>query len=154
MYRSLGGIAPASPGYATVTIAPQISPTLDPASANATVRTVRGVVASSWHRHDGHICVDGQVEVVTLQVAVPVGMLGDLRLPLLGRAASQVSVGARDVGASATEKGELSLWAAGAAVADVDQGAGWLRRAARVEGVALALGVAAAELQLVVREAC
>ena len=109
MYRSLGGIAPASPGYATVTIAPQISPTLDPASANATVRTVRGVVASSWVRHDDRLCVDGQVELVTLQVAVPVGMRGELRLPLLGRAASVVSVGARDVGASATEKEELSL---------------------------------------------
>jgi hypothetical protein len=154
MYRSLGGIAPASPGYATVTIAPQISPTLDPASANATVRTVRGVVASSWVRHDDRLCVDGQVELVTLQVAVPVGMRGELRLPLLGRAASVVSVGARDVGASATEKEELSLWAAGAAVAGVEEGAVWLRRTARAEGEALALDVAAAELELVVREAC
>lgn len=42
MYRSLGGISPTSAGYATVKIAPQISPKLDPASANASVSTVRG----------------------------------------------------------------------------------------------------------------
>ena len=54
MYRSLGGIAPASPGYATVTIAPKISKMLDPVSVNASVATVRGVVSSRWMRHTAH----------------------------------------------------------------------------------------------------
>ena len=82
MYRSLGGIAPASPGYATVTIAPKISKTLDPVSANASVATVRGVVSSSWTRHTAARCVDGLASLVTMQVSVPVGMLGDVHVPL------------------------------------------------------------------------
>lgn len=50
-YRSLGGIAPGAPGYATVTIAPQVSKTYGPSSVNATVTTIRGRVQSSWVRH-------------------------------------------------------------------------------------------------------
>ena len=81
MYRSLGGIAPASSGYATVTIAPKISKTLDPVSANASVATVRGVVSSSWTRHTAARCVDGLASLVTMRVSVPVGMLGDVHVP-------------------------------------------------------------------------
>jgi hypothetical protein len=131
MYRSLGGIAPAAPGYAAVKIAPVISPTRDPASANATVQTVRGAVASRWERHAVGACTGGEFHragancaawpsvltenayqrselgpqfvptlcnlcpgdaeattrqlLVTMRVTVPVGMKGEVHLPLLGR---------------------------------------------------------------------
>jgi hypothetical protein len=53
MHRSLGGIAPATAGYATVAIgtcitvqygAPQVSKSIGPSAFNATVSTVRGTV--------------------------------------------------------------------------------------------------------------
>ena len=89
MYRSLAGIAPASAGYSTVSIAPKISPTLDPAAVNASVTTVRGVVTSSWTRHSGNGCVNGLAGHVTLRIGVPVGMLGEVHVPLLGEPASK-----------------------------------------------------------------
>ena len=89
MYRSLAGIAPASAGYGTVTVAPKVSPTLDPAAVNASVATVRGVVTSSWTRHSVNGCVNGITGHVTLRIGVPVGMLGEVHVPLLGEPASK-----------------------------------------------------------------
>jgi alpha-L-rhamnosidase len=93
-YRSLGGIAPASAGYANVSIAPQISRTLGPSSVAASVQTVRGLVASNWTRLDG----DGSSCFVELSVSVPVGMRAMIALPLLGRAADNVTVGEASFG--------------------------------------------------------
>ena len=50
VHRLLGGIAPAAPGYVTVTIAPQVSRTTGLSAVNASVDTVRGLVKSSWTR--------------------------------------------------------------------------------------------------------
>ena len=93
MYRTLGGIKPTSAGYATVRIAPTISPTADPSSANVSVTTVRGVVTSIWKRHtqvhvgaqNGRIINNascGQV-LVTMEVSVPVGIKSTVHIPLL-----------------------------------------------------------------------
>ena len=49
-YRSLGGISPARPGCATVTISPDVSPTEGPSGVNMTVSTVRGTIALHWTR--------------------------------------------------------------------------------------------------------
>ena len=155
MYRSLGGIAPASPGYAAVTIAPKISKTLDPVSANASVATVRGVVSSSWTRHTGARCVDGLASLVTMQVSVPVGMLGDVHVPLLGRSASQAVVTAREHRAGGSPH---TVWGAGAAQAGADLA--WLRSPPQAQGQAEAetevvlLEIAASELELVAKVAC
>lgn len=150
MYRSLGGIAPASPGYAAVKIAPQISKTLDPASANATVSTVRGVVKSSWTRHSTGdelaSCTDGRSPLVTMAVSVPVGMLGDVRIPLLGRDPAAVVVEETRVG------GTLRVWAGRAVDATVS--AVWLQKLPRVEGGSLVLETGAAELELATFERC
>ena len=51
LYADVGGIRPTSPGYATVAIAPKISQTLGPAGVNASVRTVRGTIETSWTRN-------------------------------------------------------------------------------------------------------
>ena len=157
MYRSLGGIAPASPGYATVTIAPKISKTLDPVSANASVATVRGVVSSSWTRHTGARCVDGLASLVTMQVSVPVGMLGDVHVPLLGSSASHAVVTAREHRAGGSPR---TVWGAGAAQAGAELA--WLRSPPQAQGQAEAetetevvlLEIAASELELVAKVAC
>ena len=154
MYRSLGGIAPASPGYATVTIAPKISKTLDPVSANASVATVRGVVSSSWTRHTAR-CVDGLASLVTMQVSVPVGMLGDVHVPLLGQSASQAVVTAREHRAGGSPR---TVWGAGAAQAGEELA--WLRSPPQAQGQAEAetevvlLEIAASELELVAKVVC
>ena len=105
MYRSLGGIAPLSAGYATVSIAPQISKTLGPSGVRAAVNTVRGRVASNWTRHsEERASADGCF--VELSVSVPVGVAATVQLPLLGRDAAVVTVDEAHFG---------RLWGGGAA---------------------------------------
>ena len=159
MYRSLGGIAPAAPGYATVTIAPKISKTLDPVSANASVATVRGVVSSSWTRHTAARCVDGLAPLVTMRVGVPVGMLGVVYVPLLGSSASQAVVTAREHRAGGSPR---TVWGAGWGAGATQAGAelAWLRSPPQAQGQAEAkteavlLEIAASELELVAKVAC
>jgi hypothetical protein len=217
MYRSLGGIAPASPGYGTVKIAPQISKTKDPASANATVSTVRGKVRSAWKRHDdndelimndvsisdlaaakpqhsmheedpplaaarvaclgragGNVTSSGVRRVVTMWVSVPVGMLGEVEVPLLGHDPDRVTLLARETTTTSTSSAKnvgltATIWAGGPA-AHVGASAGgsdasgvvWLRSAPRAEaalgntdseeaaggGVVITLETTAAQLEL------
>jgi hypothetical protein len=153
MYRSLGGIAPASPGYATVTIAPKISKMLDPVSVNASVATVRGVVSSRWTRHTAMPCLDGLASVVTMQVVVPVGMLGEVHVPLLGQPSSQVVVTARELRAGGTPR---MIWGAGGRQAGAELA--WLRSPPQVQSKAEAetvlLQVVASELELEAKVAC
>jgi hypothetical protein len=160
MYRSLAGIAPASAGYGTVTIAPKVSKTLDPAAVNASVATVRGVVTSSWTRHKrGSGCFNGLATLVTFRIGVPVGMLGDVHVPLLGEPASKVVVTVRDnhttngVGSSLPRV----VWGEGAdSLADTELS--WLRsppKAARTEGAEVVmLEVAASELEIEAKVSC
>jgi hypothetical protein len=91
MYRSLGGIAPATPGYATATIAPQISKTLGPNAVNASVLTVRGVLKSSWVRHEQLKGKFGEC-LLEMRVTVPVGSLARISIPLLGLSTENVSI--------------------------------------------------------------
>jgi hypothetical protein len=159
MYRSLAGIAPASAGYGTVTIAPKVSKTLDPAAVNASVATVRGVVSSSWTRHTAMPCLDGLASVVTMQVVVPVGMLGEVHVPLLGEAASKAVVTVREyratssVGSSAPRA--RIVWGEGSPPSTE---LSWLRSPPQVQSKAEAetvlLQVVASELELEVKVAC
>ena len=90
MYRSLGGIAPATPGYGVVTIAPQVSQTEGPSAVNASVSTIRGVVESRWIRHPHSLCRLSAEQrgalvgtVFELHVHVPVGSRAKVTVPLL-----------------------------------------------------------------------
>jgi len=140
MYHSLGGIAPASAGYATVTIAPKISKTLGPSSVAASVQTVRGLVKSNWTRHEkGSRCF------VQLAVSVPVGMHATIDLPLLGRAPGAVAV-------EEVEVAHGALWRDGAATGRAAS-LGWLRAPPRAAaeaggGHVLRLETAAGEFTL------
>lgn len=146
-YRSLGGIAPGLPGYETVKIAPQISRSAGPASANASVATVRGIVASAWTRHAGCAAGGRSAPLLTLQATVPVGMHAEILVPLLGHDAATVSIDAVTAGAA------LRVWDGGSA--ELLARPAWLRRAAHVQRGALALDTAAmAEVQFVVRVRC
>ena len=87
MYRSLAGIAPAAPGYARVSIHPEVSKNEGPDGVNSSVATVRGTVSSRWSRVPE---ADGCV--LTLTVTVPVGMTGDVLVPMMTSIAEDVTV--------------------------------------------------------------
>ena len=70
------GVAPQA-GYASVTIAPQVSKTNGPSAVNASIATVRGTIKSSWVRASN----DG-VDPFELKVTVPVGSHAVVRVPL------------------------------------------------------------------------
>lgn len=71
LYTVLAGIEPAAPGYAAVTVAPQVPAGLDHVAAS--LDTVRGRVAGSWTRHGG---------ALTLTVTVPPNSTATVRVPL------------------------------------------------------------------------
>ena len=162
MYRTLGGIAPASPGYASVTIAPQISRTLDPASANASVKTVRGVVTSNWTRHEltTESCrregsrmgsrARGLAARLTMRVSVPVGATGELQVPLLGHTSETVVLAACDLG---SDEEPTVIWAAGRDVSAIGASA-WRHGEVIAEADRIVLSVAAAALELTLRVSC
>jgi hypothetical protein len=152
MHRSLGGIAPATAGYASVTIAPQVSKSIGPSAVNATVATVRGTVRSAWVRPSNL-----SVEPFELWVSVPVGAHAVVRVPALLEArhmatARLVEVGEADLnGARDSGGGGVELWpplpsTGGGAVA---QQVEWLVAAAQLVGSddhrAIELGVSAGE---------
>jgi hypothetical protein len=99
MYKRLAGITPSSPGYATVSIAPLISRTVGPSSVNATVQTIRGPVSSMWIRSAGEegaleeglpSITDSTRTILQFSCTLPVGVEGEVAVPLLGRPSSHV----------------------------------------------------------------
>jgi hypothetical protein len=74
-YKSLVGITPKSPGYATAHIAPQGIGHSNLTHADATVSTPYGDIASSWALVDGKL---------THRVTVPVGVSATVAVPVAG----------------------------------------------------------------------
>jgi alpha-L-rhamnosidase len=79
LYTRLGGIEPAGPGYASVTVAPQVPPDVNRVAAS--IDTVRGTVASRWSRTAGAFDLD---------VTVPVNVTATVSVPVFGAAGSSV----------------------------------------------------------------
>ena len=71
LYTQLAGITPASPGYRTVRIAPQVPSSLDHAAAS--IDTVRGTVASAWTK---------SADSLRLEVTIPPNATATVRVPL------------------------------------------------------------------------
>jgi len=158
MFRSVGGIAPASPGYGTVAIAPRISATRDPVAVNSTVQTVRGQVSSNWTRHDAASCVDGRTALLTLRISVPVGMRGVVYVPFLEHSVSAALVEEVKLGAGDGTKSPTMthvLWPPTDSDAKgPDSRPVWLRATPRIERGMVVLEMKAAELQLRVSITC
>ncbi|MEV6636840.1 family 78 glycoside hydrolase catalytic domain [Actinoplanes sp. NPDC051470] len=70
LYRSIGGVAPASPGYQRILIAPRPDGTLTTASSELT--TAYGPTASAWSRSGG---------TLTLRVTIPPNTTATVRVP-------------------------------------------------------------------------
>jgi alpha-L-rhamnosidase len=70
LYRTVGGVAPAAPGYQRVLIAPRPGGTLT--SATSDLDTAYGRTRSSWTKVDGKL---------TLRVTIPPNASGIVRLP-------------------------------------------------------------------------
>jgi alpha-L-rhamnosidase len=70
LYRDVGGVAPAAPGYAKVLLAPRPGGTLT--SATAELTTAYGRTRSAWTRSGS---------AITLQVTVPAGTSALVRVP-------------------------------------------------------------------------
>jgi len=73
LYRDLAGISPTSPGYKQLTIKPHIVDDLEDVSA--WVKTVRGLVSSSWSK-DGN--------GLRLNVTIPVNSQAEVSVPKMG----------------------------------------------------------------------
>jgi alpha-L-rhamnosidase len=85
LYRSVGGVASAAPGYAKVLVAPKVGGTLTSASSDLT--TAYGRTRSAWTRSGS---------AVTLQVTVPPGATATVRVP--GASATSVPADAVPIG--------------------------------------------------------
>jgi alpha-L-rhamnosidase len=85
LYTRLAGITPASPGYATIDIAPQVPPGL--AHAAASLDTVRGTVSSSWTQ---------TAHTLDLEVRVPANATATVHVPV--RAGQIVTTAAAGTG--------------------------------------------------------
>ena len=72
-YKDLAGISPASPGYKRIIIKPHVLGDLT--SASASIKTVSGIVSSSWEKTD---------DVLTLQVSIPVNSQAEVSIPKMG----------------------------------------------------------------------
>ena len=83
LHRVVGGIAPATPGYERVRIAPQ--PGGDLSWAKSSLKTAHGDIRVSWEIVDGYLTVD---------VDLPDGVTADLELPGL---ASEVIAGGQSI---------------------------------------------------------
>jgi alpha-L-rhamnosidase len=70
LYRELAGIKPAAPGYARIAIRPHLPAGLDHVSAS--VRTVRGTVASRWNKPDSGL---------RLAVTIPANAMAQVSIP-------------------------------------------------------------------------
>jgi alpha-L-rhamnosidase len=96
LYQDLAGIVRTSPGYKTITIAPQVVGDVE--SASASIQTVMGTVSSSWVR---------DAQSITLNVAIPVNSRATVSVPKMEL--SRVTI---------TEGGE-TVWEDGAFVGGV-----------------------------------
>lgn len=76
MYRSLGGIEPVEPGYERISIAPQVSEHFGPSGVNTSIKTVRGIVRSSWKRSPN------PGNLFEVHVQIPVGSIAVMTIPL------------------------------------------------------------------------
>ena len=72
-YKHLAGIKLDSPGYRRISIKPYILGDLE--SAEASVKTVRGLVSSRWARNGNSL---------TLEVTIPVNTQGEVSIPKMG----------------------------------------------------------------------
>lgn len=88
-YRVLAGLSPLRPGWRAVRVRPHILGDLT--FVEAALETVAGRVSAAWRRDD---------EGLSLEVAIPVGAVGEVHVPLLGP------------GARVSESGR-PLWRAG-----------------------------------------
>jgi alpha-L-rhamnosidase len=70
MHRVVGGIAPLTPGYASVLVAPQPGGGLT--DVDTSLQTPHGKVSVHWSVQDGRMTVDAEL---------PAGVEGVLRLP-------------------------------------------------------------------------
>ena len=80
LYTQLAGIDPTGAGYGTLTVAPQVPPSLNHVAAS--IDTVRGPVASSW-------TVDRTA--FTLDVTIPVNATAVVSMPLFGHGSNSVT---------------------------------------------------------------
>jgi hypothetical protein len=83
LYTQLGGITPASPGYASIAVAPQVPAGLTRFAAS--LDTVRGTIRSAWT--NGRCAFD-------LSVTVPVNVTATVTVPLSGQHAVRATSGA------------------------------------------------------------
>ena len=97
IHRTVGGIAPLEPGYATVLIAPRPGGGLT--WARASLETAHGLVDVHWH-HTG--------EDLTVEVTVPAGVTGLLRLP--GQPDRELAAGRHAVTVPFTTAGSQESW--------------------------------------------
>eukprot|EP01050_Picozoa_sp_SAG11_P003627 SAG11_NODE_210_length_12303_cov_10.235824_6_plen_140_part_00 len=81
MYRSLLGVAPASIGWKTIAIRPQLS-SKGPAAVNGSVHTIRGTVSVAWTMMAVSGNVSRPVGLAQLDVVIPGGSTGVLELPV------------------------------------------------------------------------
>ena len=79
-YRTLAGISPASPGYRTIAISPNVVGGLT--GVEAEVQTQSGPVAVAWRREAG---------TFAMQVTVPVNTTAQVSVPKLGLGAVAIS---------------------------------------------------------------
>jgi uncharacterized protein YraI len=86
MYRSVLGVAPASIGWKTIAIRPQLS-TKGPAAVNGSVHTIRGAVSVAWAMMaaaaaSGSGASAGPAGLAQLDVVIPAGSAATLELPV------------------------------------------------------------------------
>ncbi|MBP2328278.1 alpha-L-rhamnosidase [Kibdelosporangium banguiense] len=91
LYTQLGGITPASPGYASINIEPQVPAGLTRLSAS--IDTVRGTVVSSW---TNDTCT------FDLTVSVPVNATATVSVPSFGATKVRAAAGATKLPGSST----------------------------------------------------
>jgi len=77
LYTQLAGIQPTGQGYSTVTIDPQVPPSL--AHASASINTVHGTVATSWTVTGRQFAMD---------VTIPAGATATVHVPNFGQGSS------------------------------------------------------------------
>ncbi|QDU88675.1 Bacterial alpha-L-rhamnosidase [Pirellulimonas nuda] len=97
MVENIGGIRPTSPGYATLTIAPEVTDRLE--WAKTSYDSVRGPIASDWRREEGRFL---------LNVSVPANTTAQLRLPK-GASADGLTESGKPWGTSRDEDGVTVL---------------------------------------------
>jgi alpha-L-rhamnosidase len=86
LYQDLAGIVRTSPGYKTLTIAPQVVGDVE--SASASIQTVMGTVSSSWVR---------DAQSIALNVTIPANCCARVSVPKMGLADVTITEGGQAV---------------------------------------------------------